>query len=467
MPTNILNLPSYRVLKVDESEHDYHVRAEPVVPAAVCRHCASDRLTAWGTREQVFKDLPMHGKRVGIYIDTQRYRCQGCQRTFFQSLPDLAESRMMTDRLVKWIGERSLKRTFASLAEETGVVEGTIRNIFRDYVNELEKTIRFEVPRWMGIDEIHLIKPRCVISNIQNNTIVDMLHNRNKDTVAKYLTRMEHKERVQYVAMDMWTPYRDAVQAVLPAATIVIDKFHVVRMANDAIERVRKGLRGELTLKQKRGLMHDRFVLLKRERDLTDEDRLKLSGWVRNYPALGEAYRLKEGFYGIYENAKTPDEAVHLLSSWHRQITDELKPYFADLVRAVTNWEPFILNYFEHPVTNAYTESLNGLIRVMNRLGRGYSFEALRAKILFTEGIHKHKLTRPKFERQQRPVRRPAPEPEAELETMYGLATFSKVGPTRPPAPPKPPDQHAEPKTEKNYGADIATLIRMLEAGEL
>lgn len=402
MPVDIVNLPSYRVLKVDESAHDYHIRATPVVSQAVCPHCACERLTAWGTREQVFKDLPMHGKRVGIYIDTQRYRCQGCQRTFFQVLPDLAENRMMTDRLVRWIGDRSLKRTFASLAEETGVVEGTIRNIFRDYVNELEKTIRIEVPRWMGIDEIHLTKPRCVISNIQNNTIVDMLANRNMETVAKCLTRMESKDRVQYVAMDMWAPYRDAVQTVMPAATIVIDKFHVLRMANDAIERVRKGLRGDLTLKQKRGLVHDRFVLLKRERDLTEQDRLKLSGWVQNYPALGEAYRLKEGFYGVYEQAKSQDEALQLLDGWHRQITDELKPYFADLVGAVANWEPYILNYFEHPVTNAYTESLNGLIRVMNRLGRGYSFEALRAKILFTEGIHRHKQPRPKFERQDR-----------------------------------------------------------------
>ncbi len=461
MPVNIPNHPSYRVVQVDESEHDYHIRATPVVPQAVCPRCTSDRLTAWGTREQVFKDLPMHGKRVGIYIDTQRYRCQACQRTFFQSLPDLAENRMMTERLVKWIGERSLKRTFASLADETGVVEGTIRNIFRDYVNELEKTIRFEVPRWMGIDEIHLIKPRCVISNIQNNTIVDMLHNRNKDTVAKYLTRMEHKDRVQYVAMDMWTPYRDAVQAVLPEATIVIDKFHVVRMANDAIERVRKGLRGELTLKQKRGLMHDRFVLLKRERDLTQQDRLKLSGWVLNYPTLGEAYRLKEGFYGIYEQAKSPDEALQLLAAWHSQITDELRPYFADLVRAVTNWQPFILNYFEHPVTNAYTESLNGLIRVMNRLGRGYSFEALRAKILFTEGIHRHKQARPKFERQERKR-----EPESELETV-GYAYMAKAFPPPPPKRPEPPDQHHGPKVPKNYGADITTLIRMLEAGEL
>ena len=55
---------------------------------------------------------------------------------------------------------------------DTGLDEKTIRNIFRDYINELEAEFRFETPKGMGIDEIHLIKPRCVISNIRNNTIV-------------------------------------------------------------------------------------------------------------------------------------------------------------------------------------------------------------------------------------------------------------------------------------------------------
>ncbi len=60
---------------------------------------------------------------------------------------------------------------------------------------------------------------------------------------------------------------------------------------------------------------------------------------------------------------------------------------------------PEILAYFDHPVTNAYTESLNSLIRVMNRLGRGYSFEALRAKLLFAEGALKPTNSHSKFER--------------------------------------------------------------------
>lgn len=88
-----------------------------------------------------------------------------------------------------------------------------------------------------------------MIANIQNNTIVELLPNRNKDTVVRFLHHLEGKERIQYVAMDMWAPYRDACSAVIPDARIVIDKFHVVKMANEAMGKVRKGLRERLTTK--------------------------------------------------------------------------------------------------------------------------------------------------------------------------------------------------------------------------
>ncbi len=464
MPTNILNLPQYYVLRVEETDHEYHVTAKPVNGTPACPHCQSDRLTSWGTREQVFKDLPLHGKHVGICIDTRRLRCQSCGKTFSQTLPVLAENRMMTDRLVKWIGKQALKRTFTSLADETGVVEGTIRNIFRDYINELEQTVLFETPKWLGIDEIRMInQPRCVVLNIQKNTIVDMLHNRNQDTVAKSLLKMPNRSRVQYVAMDMWAPCRDAVQAVLPDATIVIDKFHVVRMANQALEKARRGLRGELTLKQKRGLIPDRFVLLKRKHDLNDEERLNLDGWTKNYPALGEAYRLKEDFYGIYE-ARTPEDAMRCYEAWHKAIPTELGPYFVDLIQAFTNWQQFILNHFEHPVTNASMESLKGLIRLPNRLGRGYSFEALRARVLFTASIPSHKQKRPRFERKREPDPPGIGHERPEDAIGYGLPMMEK---RRPVGPPEAQDPHRHEKREKNYGVDISTLIRMTEAGEL
>jgi transposase len=192
---------------------------------------------------------------------------------------------------------QSVKRVFAAIAEEAGLDEKTVRTIFQEYVTRLEAETRFETPRWLGIDEIHVIRrPRCVLTNVETRTIIDLLPDRSKASVAQRLFTLHNKATIRYAAMDMWTPYRDAVRAVLPKATIVVDKFHVVRMANYGVEQVRKSLRESISPKERRGLMHDRFILLKRGRDLDASSRLLLQNWIGLHPELGVAYRLKEGF---------------------------------------------------------------------------------------------------------------------------------------------------------------------------
>ncbi len=445
MPANILNIPEYTVLSVDHTDYDYHIKVETKAIPTQCPICRSQNLVSFGRREQLVKDLPMHGRRVGIYVSTRRMKCLPCAKTFSETLPEVDENRAMTSRLLDWVGKQAIRRTFTSIAEEVGITEGTVRGIFRNYINELERTVRFETPKWMGIDEIYLIKPRGVITNIKNNTAVEILKDRNKKTVADYLYRLKDRDDVQYVAMDMWKPYRDAVTDVIPQAKVVVDKFHVVRMANDSMERVRKSMKADLTLKQKRGLMHDRFVLLRRQHELTDQERFNLDAWSKNYPMLGEAYRLKEAFFGIYD-ANTERDAMQRYEVWRKSIPPELYSYFQPIVTAWSNWQPCILEYFNHPVTNAYTESLNNLIRVMNRLGRGYSFEALRAKILFSEGAHKIIQPRPKFEQR-----------EAQHDTAFiGYAMYMGT-----------PQSTQSDEKPKNYGADLSTLARMIERGEI
>lgn len=119
---------------------------------------------------------------------------------------------------------------------------------------------------------------------------------------------------------------------------------------------------------------------------LTDKEALLLSGWANNLPTLALAYRLKEDFFKIYD-AKTRNDALALLAAWEISVTHEVGGALGDLIRAWHNWQPYILNYFDHPVnqpiTTTYTESLNNLIRVMNRLGRGTVSRRLEPRFYF------------------------------------------------------------------------------------
>jgi len=376
-----LNLP-YRVIKQDETDNDIFFYLEDIHELTTCTYCNSNQIRKKGKLNNFCFDIPSRGKRVGLHIKVQRYLCKECQKSFNGILKKIHSKHNMTTRLVQYIKEKSLQRPFTHLAEDIGCSEGTIRKIFKSYVETLEVQNKFETPKVMGIDEIHLAKrARTVITNISEKTIIEIFKDRNKTTIIKYLQGLENSHIVLNVAIDMWKPYRDAVNGVLPHSIIVIDKFHVTKMANSALEKYRKELRASLSTKQRIDLKHDRFLLLKRKSTLSPTEDLVVSYWENNYPRLAKMYLLKELFFEIYE-AKSKEEAYTRYSEFENQLTGEVKHYWHDVTRAVGNWHNEIFAYFDYPVTNAYTEAMNSVIRHVDRMGRSYSFETIRAKML-------------------------------------------------------------------------------------
>ncbi|MBO0781225.1 MAG: transposase [Ktedonobacteraceae bacterium] len=186
----------------------------------------------------------------------------------------------------------------------------------------------------------------------------------------------------------MWQSYHDAVHQVLPHAHLVVDKFHVIKLLHSCLETVRKEVRAELSDKQRRTLMHDRYLLLRRGVDLSEKDRLIVEAWLGNFPRLAQAYAQKEAFFCVYEAASL-DEAWDRYFAWQNQITPEIFDAFLPLMLATERWGDAIFNYFTYRYTAGYTESLNGLMKLLARQGRGFSFEVIRAKALLTRGCRK------------------------------------------------------------------------------
>ncbi|NMP24399.1 transposase family protein [Sulfobacillus sp. DSM 109850] len=71
-------------------------------------------LYGFGRKQQLFMDLPMHGRRVRLVIDCQRYRCRACGATFREPLPDINEKHMCTERMAAYVSEQASRRNWAS-----------------------------------------------------------------------------------------------------------------------------------------------------------------------------------------------------------------------------------------------------------------------------------------------------------------------------------------------------------------
>lgn len=425
---NILNLPDWEVIEVKESEYDYAIHAKYKPEPQACIRCGVvGELYRHGVKKQRFMDLPIHNKRVGLIVHRQRYHCRACSKTSFQPLADMDKNHSATLRLLAYIGKESMKRTFVSVADDTGIHERTVRRLFALEVARLDSEVNFETPRWLGIDEVHLVrKARCILTNVEQRTVIDMLTSRTKDVVSRYLHQLPDRQRIELVAMDMWQPYKDAVRDILPQATVVIDRFHVIRLAIQGMDTVRKDTRAELTPRQRRTLMRDRYILFHRKSDLNEQDQFILDTWLGQFPTLSKAYQFKEDFCDLWM-VKDRQEAIDQYESLKESIPTELQPAFKPLTTAVGNWKGEIFAWWDHPVTNAYTEAIAGLVKLTNHTGRGYSFKAIRAKLLYSNLPTFH---RPVFDRS--------------LKERPPFMTLGEI---------------------KDYGIKFSTLYQMLEGG--
>ncbi|SDJ60325.1 Transposase [Billgrantia gudaonensis] len=144
------------------------------------------------------------------------------------------------------------------------------------------------------------------------------------------------------------------------------------------------------------------------------------------FPQLLEAYEHKERFFHIWDCTSRRD-AEKALARWIDDIPQGQKEVWKDLVIAVSGWREEMLTYFETdiPITNAFTESINRLAKDKNRDGRGYSFEVMRARMLYTTK-HKKKA------------------PQAKESPFLGRATMTY--------------NMGLPEAEKNYGVDLSTF---------
>jgi len=381
-----LGLPQLKIL--EQREFDNCIEATVVYrrDEVTCPRCGKVTAKVHDRRRQNKQDRRLRDKAVFLTLIKRRFRCLWCSKVFTEPDEVFGPRRRSSYRFREYLGQEALHQTVRRTAGKEKVGEGLVRRCVAEGIGRMLKVVEVtETPEFIGLDEFSVSGRRLyhtAICDLVKREVMEVVEGRGKQRVEEYLDSLSSPEVVKGVAMDMHEAFRQAVRMCLPRARIVVDKFHLVRHINGALDRVRSRLQGGNRRGRKQDLFKSRYTLLKGAERLTDWERTRLNQLFYHYPELERAWLLKERFRTWYKGRDRGPAEVEL-DALQRVISDTYLPEFKALLHTLANWREEILNYFDYPISNGFVEGKNNRIKTIKRMAYGYrNMDNFRLRIL-------------------------------------------------------------------------------------
>ena len=240
----------------------------------------------------------------------------------------------------------------------------------------------------IGIDETSSRKGHNYVmlaADLKKRRVVFVTEGKDEKTLKAFKEYLKKKQvspkQIKNIGIDMSPAFIAGIMKNFPDSSIVFDRFHIVKLLNEAMDTVRKAER-----RQHNALKGHKYTFLKKNKNLTVQQRIAKYELIEDYPTLGEAYRLKELFDDFWD-FKDPEEANAFLAYWC-DLTQEAKirPFikFANTIKA--HWTG-VLNYINANISNGVLEGINNKIQLAKRRARGYrNIDNFIAMIYFIAG---------------------------------------------------------------------------------
>ncbi|MDQ2761124.1 MAG: ISL3 family transposase, partial [Actinomycetota bacterium] len=233
--------------------------------------------------------------------------------------------------------------------------------------------------RRIGIDEISHKKGQrylTVVVDHHTGRLIWAAAGRDRKTVERFFDLLgeERCKQIELVSCDMAGWISGPVAERCPKAVRCVDPFHVIQLATDALDEVRREVWNEArrqgNMELARDLKGARFAVWKNPENLTDRQQAKLAEIQKTNGPLYRAYLLKEQLRQIYR--VSPRKAEKLLGQWLAWARRCRMPSFVKLARTITAQRDGILAAIKHGLSNSRVEQLNTQIRLITRQAFGF-----------------------------------------------------------------------------------------------
>ena len=264
-----------------------------------------------------------------------------------------------------------------------GISWVTVGNIVERVVARRLDGARFGKLKRIGIDEFSYRKRHRYLTLVVDHDtrrVVWAGKGRSAETLGAFFKQLGPGRcaRIELVTADLASSWQKALAAWVPHARVVFDRFHVERLASDAVDEVRRSEQRRLDPADAKALKGTRYALLKHPGRLKPGEARRLETLRRENRALDRAYELKEYLATILGQA-TPGDAPELLEEWLEWAARSRLAPFVKLGRTIRKHAEGILAYLDTRMTNGPVEGINNKLRVIAR--RAYGFHSAGALI--------------------------------------------------------------------------------------
>jgi len=261
----------------------------------------------------------------------------------------------------------------AAAARPVGEHDTRLWRVVLHYVEKAVARMDLAGLRRVAIDETAAKRGHNYITlfvDIDARKVVYVAEGRGAETVARFADHVDDHNsdaaRIKQVCIDMSAAYIKGVTDNRTEAEITFDKFHAVKLVNDAVDKVRRA-----ESKGRPELKRSRYLWLRNEPALSAESRNQLAALTRLHLKTARAYRMRLAFQEIY-NQPTLEWGALFLDRWYSwAIRSRLEP-MKEAARTVKKHRDGILAWFDSHIANGLIESINSLVQAAKAKARGY-----------------------------------------------------------------------------------------------
>lgn len=344
------------------------------------------------------------GFKTILRLKKQRYICKHCGKTF--TLRDnVTDYGCFISKNTKWKIANELRNKISEkdIAKNNNVSPNTVERIMDSYY-ETQKLYKNYLPKVLSFDEFKSVKSAdgamsFHMCNGETGRIIDIVEDRKLSSLLKYFAYYSFNARksVNFIIIDMYSPYVSLIQKMFPNAQIIIDTFHLVQLISRSLNKTRvKAMKSNKAAYNK---MKRYWKLI-----LKDRNELDYSKWKRytcfpnlmteidvvNY-ILDQSVELKATYYKYQELLQSIREKnyanfIYAINNINNSISD----YMKTSIRTLIDFKDKIYNTFNNNYHNGFIEGNNNFIKILKRIAFGFrSFRRFKARIMICKGLVK------------------------------------------------------------------------------